>query len=162
MAASMEFRRTLTGEIYGFVYAARLVWVFWLAAFLASMGYSMARPAIAFYTRYALGGSGLEVSLLTTGFMAARAISAPFSGHVGDRAPHLRAWMMRIGVILGALVIYALSCARSPYVAIGLMTTYGFIGGMLWPTIHTLIGVSAPPGLRGRVLALYFTSGSSG
>jgi len=145
-----------------------LPWVFIFIPFAGTLAGSVVKTAVAFQTR-SLGALGWQVGALTSGFMFARALSAPLFGYLTDRlqsGSSRRAFFQRLFILVG-LLLFALTSIVFPltpfiWMLILLRTLQGVCAGILWPTMQTYVAESAGPHSSAKWLALYFTSGELG
>ena len=135
---------------------------FGISAFLAGIGIAMIRPALTYYSRYELYASATQVSSLTTGFMIARALVAPTIGYLGDVYVKVRGYAVKYGLLGAVLVSLAYYYTSSFMVLMALYSLHGFIYGIVWPTVQTLVGTIASPKDKGKCMTLYFTFGGLG
>lgn len=144
----MSDRRTLMG---GF-----------LVVFIASAAFYLIKPALALKLRDELHATALEVTALTSAFMAARALAAPLAGFAGDRTPGVRGKIARLALFPISVIALAYAFAPEAILAVLLSALHGFFSGILWPTLQVIVGFSAPEKKRGSYLGTYFTIGALG
>lgn len=125
---------------------------------LASIGYTFSRPAIAFITQQEPGGGIIAVSLLTTGFLVARSLASPLAGLVGDRSARARETLMRATLLFAGLTLLAMYLTPTPLALLALMSLWGFLSGLIWPTLQ--YAVSRVGGTT--QLGVYFALGGLG
>ncbi|MEB3860778.1 MAG: MFS transporter [Desulfurococcales archaeon] len=131
------------------------------AVVLVSVATGLARPAIAFYTRYSLESTMLATASLTSSFMLGRMLTSIVSGVASELAPG-RQWLLAsIPAALAGLVVYIIPNTGSPGLVIGLMAVWGLLGGLTWPTVQIAVAEMAG-GRSGTVLSVYFALGTIG
>lgn len=130
--------------------------------FIASAAFYLIKPALALKLRDELHATALEVTALTSAFMAARALAAPLAGFAGDRTPGVRGKIARLALLPISVIALAYAFAPEAILAVLLSALHGFFSGILWPTLQVIVGFSAPEKKRGSYLGTYFTLGALG
>ncbi len=132
-----------------------------LTPFTAAVGFALSKPALTYYVRNTLLASGLEVSLLTTGYFLARSLSAVSTGFLGDRTGR-RGLLAPAALLAMSLSFYLLTLSRSWFEVVLLRVVQGFAAGTAWPSLQTLSMELAPSGWRARGVASYYALGTLG
>ncbi len=132
-----------------------------IIAFIGTLAFRIAVPVIAFYAREVLGSTALDVGLLMSSFMAARAIAATISGHVyGHR--RLVVIITPLCFSLNAIVALLYLTATDVVHLFILRFLQGLLNGFAWVTIQIVLGATVPQRFRATAYAIYFASGSLG
>ena len=127
---------------------------------IGMLGHILVQPILPIFARR-LGASGLEVGLLTSGFMLARAFTSFFIGQYIDRTGH-RESLIRIGLLMLFSLTLLYFWAGQLFVLIILRFGQGICSGLIWPVAQTMVAESALEGYRTRSLSLYQITGRIG
>jgi DHA1 family multidrug resistance protein-like MFS transporter len=127
---------------------------------IGMLGHILVQPVLPIFARR-LGASGLEVGLLTSGFMLARAITAYFVGRHIDMSGR-RASIMRIGLLMLFALTILYFWAGELFMLILLRFGQGICSGLIWPVAQTMVAENAEAGYRTRALSLYQITGRIG
>ncbi len=127
---------------------------------IGMLGHILVQPVLPIFARR-LGASGLEVGLLTSGFMLARAFTSLFTGQYIDRTGH-RESIIRIGLLFLFSLTLLYFWANRLSVLIILRFGQGICSGLIWPVAQTMVAESAVEGYRTRALSLYQITGRIG
>ncbi|USS40960.1 MFS transporter [Thermococcus aggregans] len=129
------------------------------SAFTGTIGFRLATPAVAFYTRDVLNASMISISLISIAFVLSRAFSSVIGGSLLEKKKEL--------VFLGALAMFGNAFVMPLYAltnswvqVVGIKLLNGVFNGLSWPIAQFVIVVSSPKELKGRVTALYFLFGN--
>ena len=136
-----------------------LVMIYGIAG-IGMLGHILVQPILPIFARR-LGASGLEVGLLTSGFMLARAFTSYFIGRHIDQSGR-RASIMRIGLLSLFALTLLYFWAGELFVLILLRFGQGICSGLIWPVAQTMVAESADTGYRTRALSLYQITGRIG
>ncbi len=123
------------------------------------MASRLLRIVLAFTLRD-LGLTVLEITILSSTFMLARGLSAPFIGKVADKG-----WSRILIMVLGflGLGVDSLLYLIIPYPwMIGLRALDGIYGAMAWTTLQAVVHLASPLKFRGRIMSSYFMMGGLG
>lgn len=131
------------------------------AVVLVSVATGLARPAIAFYTRYSLESTMLATASLTSSFMLGRMLTSIVSGIASELAPGRKWLLASLPAALAGLVVYMIPSTDSPSLVIALMAVWGLLGGLAWPTVQIAVAEMAG-GRSGAALSVYFALGTVG
>jgi MFS family permease len=124
------------------------------------LGHILVQPILPIFARR-LGASGLEVGLLTSGFMLARAFTSFFVGKYIDRSGH-RESIIRIGLLILFSLTLLYFWAGELFALILLRFGQGICSGLIWPVAQTMVAENATEGYRTRALSLYQITGRIG
>jgi MFS family permease len=124
------------------------------------LGHGLFRPILPIFARR-VGASGLEVGLLTSGFMLARGITAFLTGKGADLSGHRKTF-----VSFGFFFVFIITCG---YVFMenysGLLILrfgQGICSGLIWPATQIMVAEEAGHRFRARALSLYQITGRLG
>ncbi|MCE4602551.1 MAG: MFS transporter [Desulfurococcales archaeon] len=131
------------------------------AAFLVSVATGLARPAIAFYTRYSLESTMLATASLTSSFMLGRMLTSVVSGLASELAPGRKWLLASLPAALAGLVVYVIPSIDRAGLVVALMAVWGLLGGLTWPTVQIVVAEMAG-GRSGAALSIYFALGTIG
>lgn len=138
----------------------RNIFILTSLAFLASLGFGYVRIIIPIYVRY-LGATGLQVGLLSSGFMLARAFAAVLFGKRSDIKGRRRLYI-RAGLALIVVVLLLYPLIPDYYWILLLRILQGFLSGLTWPIAQTMLLESSHENKRATWLSIYFVSGRVG
>jgi MFS family permease len=136
-----------------------LIMIYGIAG-IGMLGHILVQPILPIFARR-LGASGLEVGLLTSGFMLARAFTSFFVGRHIDLSGR-RASMIRIGLLILFSLTLIYFWAGDLFVIILLRFGQGLCSGLIWPVAQTMVAENADAGYRTRALSLYQITGRIG
>lgn len=124
------------------------------------LGHGLFRPIIPIFARR-VGASGLEVGLLTSGFMLARGIASFVTGKSADLSGH-----RKIFVSFGFFFIFVITCgyifANNYHGLLLLRFGQGICSGLIWPATQIMVAEEAGHHYRARALSLYQITGRLG
>ncbi len=130
-------------------------------ALVGTMALRIQFPAVSFYARSALGSSALDIGLLTSSFMAARATASILVGRLYRRVEVARV-LPPACFALNAGIAYLYLYASSVWVIMGLRAVQGFLNGLAWVTVQVALGELSPASARATMYTAYFSIGSLG
>jgi len=133
--------------------------LFIVSGFLGALGFRLSVPIIAFYSREVLGVPVIIISSIFVGFMGARGVMAIVSGYIMDIKPRY-ARFIPVFAFLTSLVILCYILVKDWSGIIALRVLQGILSGCLWPVVQFLVASLSPREVKGRILSLYFISGS--
>lgn len=134
--------------------------IFYGIAGIGMLGHGLFRPILPIFARR-VGATGLEVGLLTSGFMLARAITSFIIGKTIDITGKRR---MFVGIGFFAVFIITLSYffMNTYYGLLFLRFCQGICSGMMWPATQIMVAENAEKGYRTRAMSLYQITGRVG
>ena len=138
----------------------RNIFILTSLAFLGSLGFGFIRIIIPIYVRY-LGATGLQVGLLSSGFMLARAFAAVLFGKRSDVKGKRRLYI-RTGLSLIVVILLLYPVIPNYYWILLMRLLQGFLSGLTWPIAQTMLLESAHETKRATWLSIYFVSGRVG
>ena len=124
------------------------------------LGHSVFRPILPIFTRH-LGASALQIGLLTSGFMIARAFTSAAGGYIIDRGISSRL-LIRIGVGIAAILILGFYFSNYYITVLMVRIAQGVCSGLIWPSAQIMVGEYSDPNIRARALSLYQIVGRVG
>jgi DHA1 family multidrug resistance protein-like MFS transporter len=124
------------------------------------LGHGLLRPVLPIFARR-LGATGLEVGLLTSGFMVARALTAYIVGRHVDKTGHTNRFV-RIGFFFVFVTVLAFSIINTWEGLLILRFCQGVCFGLIWPTTQVMITDLTKKQFRARALSLYQITGRLG
>ncbi len=149
----------------------RNVWGLALVSLLVTIGFSAANLVIPYYI-LALKGvltevperlayipahrAVLEMGILSSSFMATRAVVAAASGWISDRVGRKRVIVAGMSLYVVVGVLYAFT--TSVWQLYLLRALQGIASAMVWPVAETLLVESVDPSYRARALSIYIVS----
>ncbi|MGB7055118.1 MAG: MFS transporter [bacterium] len=136
-----------------------LVMIYGIAG-IGMLGHILVQPILPIFARR-LGASGLEVGLLTSGFMLARAITSFFVGRHIDQSGR-RESIIRAGLLMLFSLTLLYFWAGDLFVLILLRFGQGICSGLIWPVAQTMVAENATEGYKTRALSLYQITGRIG
>ncbi len=129
-------------------------------ASLGMLGHILVEPLIPIFARL-LGASGLEVGLLTSGFMTARAGASYGIGRLSDRW-RKRKIFIQIGLILLCATTINLILVSRYYGLLIVRFAQGLCSGLIWPIAQIMVVENSKASYRTRALSLYQITGRFG
>ncbi len=129
------------------------------AAFTGTMAFRLTLPAVAFYARGELRAPLAAISALFVAFVTLRAASSVLAGYAVERVRQL-IYLPPACMALNSAVTLAFQAASSVEHCLALRAAQGALNGLSWPLIQLSLALSVPERLRGRVMSIYFASGS--
>ncbi|HET8900931.1 MAG TPA: MFS transporter [Holophagaceae bacterium] len=129
----------------------REVWILSGATLLNRMG-TMALPFLALYATQGMGFSPARAGEAMLAYGAAALVAAPLGGHLSDRIGSLR--VMRISLTLSALLMIAISFARSWPAMLALVMLWALAGESFRPASMAILTDLAPEDRRKAVFSL--------
>lgn len=124
------------------------------------LGHILVQPILPIFARR-LGASGLEVGLLTSGFMLARAFTSFFIGRHIDQSGQ-RESIIKIGLLMLFSLTLLYFWAGELFALILLRFGQGICSGLIWPVAQTMVAENATEGYKTRALSLYQITGRIG
>ncbi len=124
------------------------------------LGHILLQPILPIFARR-LGATGLEVGLLTSGFMLARGITAYIIGKRIDITGQ-RTSFVRIGFAALFIITFGYIFMYSYHGLLILRFCQGICSGMIWPVLQIMVAEGAGKGFRTRALSLYQITGRVG
>ncbi len=137
----------------------RLLMLYGLAG-AGMLGHGLFRPILPIFARR-LGATGVEVGLLTSGFMLARAITAYMMGKNADRTGR-RTIYVRIGFFCVFMIAFGYFFIDSYFGLLFLRFCQGICSGLMWPATQIIVVEQADKTYRTRALSLYQITGRIG
>ncbi len=126
---------------------------------LGGVASQLLRIVLAFSLR-SLGLTVLEITVLSSTFMLARGLSAPYIGKLADRGIS-RLLFMALG--FAGLGLDSFLYLIVPYpLMIGIRAMDGVFGAMAWTTMQAVVHLSSPRKMKGRIMSSYFMMGGLG
>ena len=138
----------------------RNIFILTSLAFLGSLGFGFIRIIIPIYVRY-LGATGLQVGLLSSGFMLARAFAAVLFGKRSDVKGKRRLYI-RTGLSLTVVILLLYPVIPNYYWILLMRLLQGFLSGLTWPIAQTMLLESTQETKRATWFSIYFVSGRVG
>ncbi len=132
-----------------------------LTPFLAATGLEISRPAIAYYSRYALLGAGLEIGLIASGLMLGRTLGSLLLERISEKLKSMEPLVM-IAILASAGILTILTLATNVGMIIGLRTLQGVLAGLAWPALQGALSEKVPVGKRSFMMGFYFIGGGIG
>jgi EmrB/QacA subfamily drug resistance transporter len=129
----------------------RLVGIVALGAIMSLLDSTIVNVAIETLTREFDAGLS-TVGWVSTGYLLAFAISIPIAGWAVDRFGSRRVWLFGLTTFVAMSVLAGLSTSIEMLVVFRVLQ--GFAGGMLEPTMLTVVARAAGPARVGRVLGI--------
>lgn len=109
----------------------------------------------------ALGANlGLQIALLTTGFMAARTLTALPFGSISDQIGRKNSIV--IGLFVYGVITILFYFSQDWTHILLLRTIQGITAGLIWPSSRAMIYDLVGPGARGRAMSVLNISASAG
>lgn len=136
-----------------------LVMIYGIAG-IGMLGHILVQPILPIFARR-LGASGLEVGLLTSGFMLARAFTSFIVGRHIDQSGR-RESIIRAGLLILFSLTLMYFWAGDLFVLILLRFGQGICSGLIWPVAQTMVAENATEGYKTRALSLYQITGRIG
>ena len=136
-----------------------LVMIYGIAG-IGMLGHILVQPILPIFARR-LGASGLEVGLLTSGFMLARAFTSFIVGRHIDQSGR-RESIIRAGLLILFSLTLMYFWAGNLFVLILLRFGQGICSGLIWPVAQTMVAENATEGYKTRALSLYQITGRIG
>ncbi len=136
-----------------------LLFIYGLAG-TGMLGHGLLRPVLPIFARR-IGATGLEVGLLTSGFMIARALTAYVIGRHVDKTGHTNRFV-RIGFFFVFVTVLTFSIINSYEGLLILRFCQGICFGLIWPTTQVMIADLTKNDFRARALSLYQITGRLG
>ena len=124
------------------------------------LGHGLFRPILPIFARR-VGATGLEVGLLTSGFMLARAITAFIIGKNIDRSGK-RKIFVKIGFFCVFIIAFTYFFVNSYYGLFFLRFCQGICSGFMWPATQIMVAEEAEKSYKARALSLYQIFGRIG
>ncbi len=141
------------------LFSKRLLMLYGLAG-AGMLGHGLFRPILPIFARR-LGATGVEVGLLTSGFMLARAITAYVMGKNADRTGR-RTIYVRIGFFCVFMIAFGYFFIDSYFGLLFLRFCQGICSGLMWPATQIIVVEQADKTYRTRALSLYQITGRIG
>ena len=127
---------------------------------IGMLGHILVQPILPIFARR-LGATGLEVGLLTSGFMLARGLMAYFVGKRIDNTGERKS-VIKLGLLSLLVLTLLYFWANSLSVLLVLRFGQGICSGLIWPVAQIMVAENAPQGYRTRALSLYQITGRVG
>lgn len=124
------------------------------------LGHGLFRPILPILARR-FGASGVEVGLLTSGFMLARAITAFVIGKNIDRSGQ-RSIYVKIGFFCVFIIAFGYFFMNTYLGLFLLRFCQGICSGLMWPATQIMVVEQADKSYRTRALSLYQITGRIG
>ncbi len=137
----------------------RLLMLYGLAG-AGMLGHGLFRPILPIFARR-LGATGVEVGLLTSGFMLARAVTAYMMGKNADRTGR-RTIYVRIGFFCVFMIAFGYFFIDSYFGLLFLRFCQGICSGLMWPATQIIVVEQTDKTYRTRALSLYQITGRIG
>jgi MFS family permease len=134
--------------------------LFYGAAGVGMFGHILLQPILPIFARR-LGATGLEVGLLTSGFMLARGVIAFIIGKRIDTTG-LRTPFVQVGFFILFVITFGYIFMSSYQGLLILRFCQGICSGMIWPVLQVMVVEGAERGYRTRALSLYQITGRIG
>jgi MFS family permease len=124
------------------------------------LGHGVFRPILPIFARR-LGATGLEVGLLTSGFMVARAITAFAVGKRIDISGKKKIFI-NLGFFIIFIIAFGYFFMSSYHGILFLRFCQGICSGLMWPAAQIMVVEQADKKFRTRALSLYQITGKIG
>lgn len=124
------------------------------------LGHGLFRPILPILARR-FGATGLEVGLLTSGFMLARAITSYLIGKNIDLSGH-RSIYVKVGFFCVFIIAFAYFLVNTYHGLLILRFCQGICSGLMWPATQIMVAEQADKEYRTRALSLYQITGRIG
>lgn len=115
------------------------------------MGLGFIMPLRAIYAR-SVGSSSVEIGLMTSSYLLASVLSAPFIGRLTDRLGASR--LLWAGLAIHAVIVVAYLQAHSALLLIALRAAEGIAAAAVLPPARALVNRLAPASRQGEALGL--------
>ncbi|RLE78029.1 MAG: hypothetical protein DRJ56_01020 [Thermoprotei archaeon] len=129
------------------------------AAFTGTMAFRLTVPAVAFYARGELRAPLAAISALFVAFVTLRAASSVLAGCAVERVRQL-IYLPPACMAFNSAVTLAFQAVSSVEHCLALRAAQGALNGLSWPLTQLSLALSVPERLRGRLMSIYFASGS--
>ena len=136
-----------------------LLFIYGLAG-TGMLGHGLIHPILPIFARR-LNATGLEVGLLTSGFMVARALTAYFVGRYVDKTGHTNRFV-KIGFFFVFILAFSFALVDSYEGLLLIRFSQGICFGLIWPTTQVMIADLTKNDFRTRALSLYQITGRLG
>jgi len=127
---------------------------------IGMLGHGLFRPILPIFARR-LGATGLEVGLLTSGFMIARAITSFIIGKTIDKSGR-RSIFVKVGFLSVFVIAFSYFFVNSYHDLLLLRFFQGICSGLMWPATQIMVVEEAEKPYRTRALSLYQITGKIG
>ncbi len=127
---------------------------------IGMLGHGLFRPILPIFARR-LGATGLEVGLLTSGFMIARAITSFIIGRIIDKSGRRNVFVI-LGFLLVFIIAFSYFFVNSYHGLLFLRFFQGICSGLMWPATQIMVAEEAKKSYRTRALSLYQITGRIG
>ena len=134
--------------------------LFYTVAGAGMLGHGLFRPILPIFARR-LGATGLEVGLLTSGFMLARAVMSFFIGRSVDITGR-RNIFTRTGFFFVFIIALAYFFVQGYSGLLFLRFCQGLCSGLIWPPLQIMVAEESSVDYRTRALSLYQITGRIG
>jgi len=134
--------------------------IFYSIAGIGMLGHGLFRPILPIFARR-VGATGLEVGLLTSGFMLARAITSFLIGKTID-VTGKRKIFVQLGFFAVFIITFSYFFMNSYYGLLFLRFCQGICSGLMWPATQIMVAENAEKGYRARAMSLYQITGRFG
>lgn len=124
------------------------------------LGHGLFRPILPIFARR-VGATGLEVGLLTSGFMFARGITAFLTGKGVDLSGR-RKTFVTIGFFFVFIIAFGYIFIDNYFGLLFLRFFQGICSGLIWPATQVMVAEEAGQRYRARALSLYQITGRLG
>lgn len=124
------------------------------------LGHGLFRPVLPIFARR-VGASGLEVGLLTSGFMLARGITSFLIGKGADLSGR-RKTFVSFGFFFVFIISFGYIFVNNYYGLLFLRFCQGICSGLIWPATQIMVAEEAGHRYRARALSLYQITGRLG
>lgn len=124
------------------------------------LGHGLFRPILPIFARR-VGATGLEVGLLTSGFMLARAITSFIIGKNIDISGR-RKLFVKMGFFFVFVIVFSYFFVNGYYGLLFLRFCQGICSGLMWPATQIMVAEEAEKSYRARALSLYQITGRIG
>ncbi len=136
-----------------------LLFIYGLAG-TGMLGHGLIHPILPIFARR-LNATGLEVGLLTSGFMVARALTAYLVGRHVDKTGHTNR-LVKIGFFFVFMLAFSFAFTDSYEGLLIIRFGQGICFGLIWPTTQVMIADLTKNDFRTRALSLYQITGRLG
>lgn len=127
---------------------------------IGMLGHILVQPILPIFARR-LGATGLEVGLLTSGFMLARGFMAYSIGRRIDETGERKS-VIQLGLLAWFAFTLLYFWANDLSALLILRFGQGVCSGLIWPVAQIMVAENAPRGYKTRALSLYQITGRAG
>ena len=125
-----------------------------------TFGFGIFFPYLPLFAESLGANLGLQIGLLTTGFMAARTLTALPFGSVSDQLGRKNSIV--VGLFVYGIITILFYFSQDWTHVLLLRTIQGITAGLIWPASRAMIYDLVGPGARGRAISVLNVSAGAG